>query len=233
MGHGGVTLISRATGLSRTTINNGIPELEQGRSLSGQRVRREGGGRKKVTDQQPALVETLDGMVEPTAKGDPMSPLRWTVHSTRRLAAFLQERGFSVSHMQVYKLLSEMKYRLAGNRKSIEGGTNPDQNTQFEFINTQSATFLTSISVRLYRLFIYSPNLRRDFVGNRRATRPDVGGGVRTRSGIRHRRRNATQANCGRQGVERGNGHEEENGSNPMFYSVEQNDCKVKKSTKS
>ena len=142
LGHGGVTLVSRATGLSRTTINNGITELEQGRSLSGQRVRREGGGRKKVTDQQPALVETLDGLVEPTAKGDPMSPLRWTVHSTRRLADFLQERGFSVSHMQVYKLLSEMEYRLASNRKSIEGGTNPDRNTQFEFINTQSATFL-------------------------------------------------------------------------------------------
>ena len=87
LGHGGVTLVSRATGLSRTTINNGITELEQGRSLSGQRVRRKGGGRKKVTDQQPALVETLDGLVEPTAKGDPISPLRWTVHSTRRLAA--------------------------------------------------------------------------------------------------------------------------------------------------
>ena len=142
LGHGGVSLVSRATGLSRTTINMGLRELENGHTLSGQRVRRKGGGRKKVKDQQPTLVATLDEMIEPTAKGDPMSPLRWTVHSTRRLAAALQERGFSVSHTQVYKLLSEMEYRLAGNRKTIEGGTNPDRNTQFEFINQQSATFL-------------------------------------------------------------------------------------------
>jgi hypothetical protein len=142
LGHGGVSLVSRVTGLSRTTINLGIGELESGSALTEHRVRRKGGGRKKVKDIQPTLVDTLDGMVEPTSKGDPMSPLRWTVHSTRRLAAALQERGFSISHTQVYKLLSEMEYRLASNRKSIEGGTNPDRNTQFEFINAQAATFL-------------------------------------------------------------------------------------------
>jgi transposase len=142
LGHGGVSLVSRVTGLSRTTINLGIGELERGSTLTEHRVRRKGGGRKKVKDIQPTLVDTLDSMVEPSSKGDPMSPLRWTVHSTRRLAAALQERGFSISHTQVYKLLSEMEYRLASNRKTLEGGTNPDRNTQFEFINAQAATFL-------------------------------------------------------------------------------------------
>jgi transposase len=142
LGHGGVSLVSRATGLSRTTINLGISELESGNTLTEHRVRRKGGGRKKVKDTQPTLVDTLDSMVEPASKGDPMSPLRWTVHSTRRLADALQKRGFSISHTQVYKLLSEMEYRLASNRKTIEGGTNPDRNTQFEFINTQAASFL-------------------------------------------------------------------------------------------
>jgi len=142
LGHGGVSLVSRATGLSRTTLHRGLRELQSGDTLAENRVRRKGGGRKKVKDLQPTLVATLDSMVEPTAKGDPTSPLRWTCKSTRCLATALQASGFSISHMQVYKLLSEMGYQLAANRKSIEGGTNPDRNTQFEFINEQVAKFL-------------------------------------------------------------------------------------------
>jgi len=143
LGHGGVSIVARATGLSRPTINQGIKELENGERLADNRVRREGGGRKKITEKQPSLLPTLDALVEPTAKGDPMSPLRWTTKSTRRLCDVLNEQGFDVSSAQVCRLLHELEYQLAGNRKSLEGGTNPDRNAQFEFINEQSKKFLT------------------------------------------------------------------------------------------
>jgi transposase len=142
LGYGGISIVARATGLSRPTITNGIKELETPERLAEGRIRRKGGGRKKGSDQQPTLKASLDALVEPTAKGDPMSPLRWTTKSTRRLANELQHQGFHVGKSQVCSLLNEMGYQLSANRKSIEGGTNPDRNTQFEFINKQSAKFL-------------------------------------------------------------------------------------------
>jgi hypothetical protein len=142
LGHGGPSIVSRATGLSRPTINQGIKELEEEQHLPPERSRRPGGGRKKGSELQPTLKSSLDALVEPTAKGDPMSPLRWTTHSTRQLTDMLQELGFRVSKTQVCQLLHDMEYHLSGNRKSIEGGDNPDRNMQFEFINEQSAKFL-------------------------------------------------------------------------------------------
>ena len=139
---GGVSIVSRATGLSRPTIYKGIKEINTNDQLPEHRVRRQGGGRKKSTETQPTLSSALDALVEPTAKGDPMSPLRWTTKSTRRLSEALKEQGFEVSHMQVCRLLHELEYQLSANRKSLEGGTNPDRNAQFEFINEQSAAFL-------------------------------------------------------------------------------------------
>ena len=82
LGHGGVTVVAKAIGMSRTTITRGIEELQQGQKLAQGRVRQEGGGRKKATAKQPTLLSSLDALVEPTAKGDPMSPLRWTTKST-------------------------------------------------------------------------------------------------------------------------------------------------------
>jgi transposase len=142
LGYGGVSIVSRATGLSRTTITQGIDELQNKPRLAEHRVRREGGGRKKTTEKQPDLLPALDALVEPTAKGDPTSPLRWTTKSTRHLRDALNEQGFGISHMQVDRLLHELDYQLAANRKSLEGGMNPDRNMQFEFINAQAATFL-------------------------------------------------------------------------------------------
>ena len=142
VGRGGVSVVARATGLSRPTIHKGIKELENGERLAENRVRREGGGRKKATQKQPDLLPALDALVEPTAKGDPMSPLRWTTKSTRRLCEALNEQTFDVSPKQVCRLLHELKYQLSANRKSLEGGTNPDRNTQFEFINAQATMFL-------------------------------------------------------------------------------------------
>jgi len=142
LGHGGISIVSRATGLARPTILKGIKELKNNERLADNRVRREGAGRKKTTQKQPNLLSTLDAIVEPTAKGDPMSPLRWTTKSTRRLSEMLNEESFQVSPRQVCRLLHELEYQLAANRKSLEGGTNPDRNTQFEFINEQAALFL-------------------------------------------------------------------------------------------
>jgi transposase len=142
LGRGGVTKVAKATGLSRTTITQGIHELQNERRLPPHRVRREGAGRKKVTEKQPSLLPTLDALVEPTAKGDPMSPLRWTTKSTRRLCETLNEQGFIVSPIQVCRLLHQLEYQLSANRKSLEGGTNPDRNAPFEFINEQAAKFL-------------------------------------------------------------------------------------------
>ena len=142
LGYGGISQVARATGISRPTITLGIKELQSGEHLSEGRVRREGGGRKKSIEQQPELLPALDAIVEPAAKGDPMSPLRWTTHSTRQLSDILSEQGFEVSHMQVCRLLHELEYQLSANRKSLEGGTNPDRNEQFEFINKQAKKFL-------------------------------------------------------------------------------------------
>jgi len=142
LGYGGITTVALATGISRTTITRGINELQNGKRLGKNRVRRHGAGRKKTTEHQPTLKSALDALVAPTAKGDPMSPLLWTTKSTRRLCEMLNEEGFQLSHMQVCRLLHELEYQLSANRKSLEGGTNPDRNTQFEFINEQSASFL-------------------------------------------------------------------------------------------
>jgi transposase len=142
LGHGGVSVVARATGLSRPTINQGIRELKNEERLPENRVRREGGGRKNITEKQPTLLTSLDALIEPTAKGDPMSPLRWTTKSTRQLYEALCGEGFDISPRQVCRLMHELEYQLAANRKSIEGGTNPDRNEQFEFINKQSTDFL-------------------------------------------------------------------------------------------
>jgi len=142
MGHGAISIVSRATGISRVTIMRGIRELDEKECLPPGRSRRSGGGRKKGCERQPDLKSSLEDIVEPSAKGDPMSPLRWTTHSTRRLAELLQQQGFDISKSQICCLLHEMDYQLAANRKSIEAGKSPDRNTQFEFINKQSAKFL-------------------------------------------------------------------------------------------
>ena len=142
LGYGAISIVSRATGISRVTIMRGIRELDEKPSLSPERSRRSGGGRKKGCDWQPDLKSSLQAIVEPGVKGDPMSPLRWTTHSSRRLTELLQQQGFDISKSQVCRLLHEMEYQLAANRKSIEGGVSPDRNTQFEFINEQSAKFL-------------------------------------------------------------------------------------------
>ncbi|KGA94304.1 Mobile element protein [Leptospirillum ferriphilum] len=141
LGHGGVTTVSRATGVSRRAIHAGLKELDERpaeREPSDRRIRRPGAGRKKVTDRDSTLMTDLESLVEPVTRGDPESPLRWTTKSLRRLAEELKAMGHAVSHASVGTLLGELGYSLQSNVKTLEGGDHPDRNAQFEYINAQA-----------------------------------------------------------------------------------------------
>ncbi len=144
IGYGGQTLLAKATGISRNTLRLGMRELAQGSSAAAeasQRVRRPGGGRKGLTDHDPTLLADLEALVEPTSRGDPQSPLRWTCQSTRQLAAELQRQGHQVGRQKVADLLAELGYSLQANRKTKEGVSHPDRNAQFARINAQVEAF--------------------------------------------------------------------------------------------
>jgi len=115
-----------------------VAELEAGEDPLEGRVRREGGGRKRLTETDPGLLEALDGLVEPATRGDPMTRLRWTTRSTRNLAGELRRRGHRVSHHSVARLLAaELGYSLQGNAKTLEGAQHPDRDAQFRYIDDQ------------------------------------------------------------------------------------------------
>ena len=133
LGYGGISRVSRACGLSRVTLTKGVEDLRTAPLAAG-RIRREGGGRLALIVNDPGLVPALDRMVEPTARGDPQSPLRWTCKSARTLATQLAARNHPVSHTKVTQLLKQAGYSLQGNRKTDEGGDHPDRDAQFRHI---------------------------------------------------------------------------------------------------
>jgi hypothetical protein len=143
LGHGGIAAVASATGASRSRISQGVAELEAGVSPLG-RVRRAGGGRKKVTSTDPALVEALLALVEPTRRGDPESPLCWTTCSTRKLAAELTAAGHRIGPDTVARLLHEQGFSLQSNAKTIEGGQHPDRDAQFSYLNEQASEHLAA-----------------------------------------------------------------------------------------
>ena len=134
LGWGGVSAVALATGISDRTIRNGIHELEGPDELGPERQRRRGGGRHSKEQEHPGLLDTLDSLIEPSVRGDPMSPLRWTCKSTRGLAKELDRQGFSVSSTKVGSLLKSQGYSLQSNRKTVEGKQHPDRDAQFEFV---------------------------------------------------------------------------------------------------
>jgi len=136
LGHGGISHVSRACGLSRKAITKGIREIETGTAPPPGRVRQPGAGRKKITAQDPRLVGALERLIEPETRGDPESPLRWTCKSTRALAAQLSRKKHPISHTKVSQLLHEQGYSLQSNRKMEEGEDHPDRDAQFRHINT-------------------------------------------------------------------------------------------------
>lgn len=135
-GRGGPGAVARATGASRGTIRRGIRELgEASEPAERGRIRRPGGGRKRAVEQDPSVREDLERLVEPTSRGDPESPLRWTCKSLRQLAAELNRQGHQVSHRIVADLLHDLGYSLQANRKTLEGTEHPDRNAQFAHLN--------------------------------------------------------------------------------------------------
>jgi hypothetical protein len=143
LGRGGIRAVATATGLSRTTIARGIRD-QQARSSGAvptRRLRRVGGGRKPMISQDPTLLGALESLVDPVTRGDPQSPLRWTCKSTRRLAAELQALGHAVSARTVARLLRGLNYSLQATRKTKEGGTHPDRNAQFAYLNERTQAF--------------------------------------------------------------------------------------------
>jgi hypothetical protein len=144
-GYGGVTAVATATGLAHDTIAAGLCELAYRESHLdepvSQRLRRNGASRKCSTESDPALLAALEALLEPLTRGDPMSPLRWTCKSTRRLAKELTSQGHRVGYRTVAWLLHEAGYSLQANRKTREGNQHPDRNAQFEFINSQATRF--------------------------------------------------------------------------------------------
>lgn len=144
IGQGGQTIVAKATGLSRRTLYQGLRELDQrsgDHPEATQRARSPGGGRKPLTYHDPTLLADLEALVEPTSRGDPESPLRWTCKSVRQLAAELQRQGHKVGRQKVAALLADLAYSLQGNRKTKEGTAHPDRHAQFEHINAQVAAF--------------------------------------------------------------------------------------------
>ncbi|MFD4376844.1 ISAzo13 family transposase [Streptomyces sp. NPDC058486] len=137
LGHGGVRAVALAAAVSETTIRKGVYELEAGEEPLG-RVRRPGGGRKRVADLDPGLRPALRALVEPDERGDPMSPLRWTVKSTRTLARELTRAGHKVSADTVAALLREEGFSLQANAKTLEGGQHADRDAQFRYLNEQA-----------------------------------------------------------------------------------------------
>jgi len=135
LGWGGIAAVAEATGVSDRTIRNGIQELTAAAPLPGDRQRRPGAGRRAREVEQPALIATLEALVEPATRGDPMTPLRWTCKSARTMAAELKRQGFQVGRTKVAELLKRKGYSLQANRKTREGKRHPDRNAQFEHIN--------------------------------------------------------------------------------------------------
>jgi transposase len=145
LGHRGISVVARATGLSRTTIHQGVKDIEGLREKKAleksRRIRATGGGRKSITENNPTLSQDIERLVEPVTRGDPESPLRWTCKSTRQLAAALQEQGHVVGRQKVADLLAGLGYSLQANRKTKEGADNPDRDAQFNHINEQVYEF--------------------------------------------------------------------------------------------
>jgi hypothetical protein len=138
LGRGGIALVARATGMSRSTVQTAVAEVDAGVLVSG-RVRRPGAGRKQLIDHDPGLLGALDDLVEPTARGDPAAPLRWTAKSVRALAAELTRLGHRVSPSKVGQLLAGLGYSLQAPAKQNEGAQHPDRDAQFRYVN-QAAT---------------------------------------------------------------------------------------------
>jgi transposase len=137
VGHGGIAVVERATGISRSTITRGIREIASGKSddLPPARARRPGAGRKQAIEKDRSLLDDLDSLIEPVTRSDPETPLRWTAKSVRNLAEELQAMEHEVSYRTVARVLTEAGFSLQANRKTREGEQHVDRDEQFRYID--------------------------------------------------------------------------------------------------
>ncbi len=170
-GYGGIVTVARATGMARSTVGRGLSDLAAPEALEPGRVRRPGGGRKSLISASPQLLEDLNALVDPDARGDPMSPLRWTCKSLRRLACELRERGHKISHTVVGELLKQLKFSLQANSKTREGAACPDRDAQFAHINTSVKSALAE-NQPVISVDTKKKELVGDFKNNGREWRP-------------------------------------------------------------
>ena len=141
LGHGGIAIVSKATGVSRTTISTGLKELRDNTRVEANGIRRKGGGRRKNTDKFPVLKIELGKLIEPALRGEPDSPLMWTSKSLRKLSSELKLIGLNASHNLIGEILREEGFSLQANRKTDEGKGHPDRNAQFEYIYSKVKEF--------------------------------------------------------------------------------------------
>jgi Rhodopirellula transposase DDE domain len=166
LGYGGVTAVAQATGLNRNTITVGMRELQehQGKPLASalpQHIRKPGAGRKRLEKVDQSLLTDLESLVEPTTRGDPESPLRWTCKSVNKLAEQLQNLGHQVCPKTVYTLLCSMDYSLQSNRKTREGKDHPDRDQQFQHIADTVQQFQ-----QFHRPVISVDTKKKELIGN-------------------------------------------------------------------
>lgn len=140
IGRGGISIVSRASGMSRSTIHRGLSDLKK--KTPANHIRRRGGGRKSLQETDPKVRIEIQKLVDPVTRGDPESLLRWTCKSTRNIARVLSSKGYLVSHMSVARALRGMEYSLQANKKTKEGDSHPDRDLQFQFINTTAMSFM-------------------------------------------------------------------------------------------
>ena len=143
-GSGGVSVVSRITGMARSTIGRGVQEIEENKQVEAGRVRKPGAGRKTKRTQDSTLLSDIERLVEPATRGDPMRVLRWTSKSLRHLSQVLQAEGHSVCPHVIADCLRELGYSLQANRKTREGSGHLDRDAQFQYLNDQATAFLAA-----------------------------------------------------------------------------------------
>lgn len=144
IGRGGISAVQRACGLSRPTITNGIREIKEHRVLFTGRVRNMGAGRKPAEFHDPKIIEAMENLIDPGTRGDPESPLKWVIKSTRTIAAELTKKKHPISHTKIAQFLHKQNYSLQGNRKTEEGADHEDRDAQFRYISTSVKKSLAS-----------------------------------------------------------------------------------------
>jgi hypothetical protein len=136
LGYGGISIVSRLTGLSRNTIMQGMRDLQKRKLVHTEDgIRKEGGGRKTAETSDPKIIKAVEDILKESSAGDPMSHLRWTCKSTRSIADLLDSSGMKVSHVTIMRILKDLGYSLRSNKKMLAGKNHPNRDAQFKYIN--------------------------------------------------------------------------------------------------